>query len=606
MNNTSSLKKNTTEWVFGITLLTVSLSFVPGFIHPFSTLNYIILRFGIVSLVLFILISIKKVRWHQIDALLLTWLTWQAVSSLLTTPWPQSGFKVEGILLLIAFYLIARATLSGDFKFHNIAVILVTPAIVQSIIGLLQFFHLFPPTSNFFLGYESQVFGTVGGSNVLGVFLAVSLPLVFFLIGRSTGKERMGWILSLALILIVLILTKSRGAWVATIIGLGVYKWNSISYLFRSLRPQKALILTLILVVGVILAFGSALLYRLNPDSASGRLFIWSVSWGMILDHLWTGVGHGNFGLNWLEYQGQYFAKTGDPTLHKLAVNLSSAHSQYIHILAETGVIGLGLFIGLILSIFSSMRKGYSRVSQKRRQTLITLFAALVILFTHSLVDDVLNLLVIRLQFLIILSLFVSNLFQDEYSEQKPMRGSQKWVRLALAPMVILLIIVSHDKVKGELLWKQGRDQARGGNWNIAIINYTKARQYLPHSAELEFYLGAAYSKIGKAKEAIKHIKSSQIGLSDKNQYIAIGKAYIDNGQYKLAKLALIQVLYYYPELLSPHYWLSRVYFELGDILKATQELHIILSADNILGSPEIEQVKADARRALIALKKYE
>jgi len=128
----------------------------------------------------------------------------------------------------------------------------------------------------------------------------------------------------------------------------------------------------------------------------------------------------------------------------------------------------------------------------------------------------------------------------------------------------------------------------------------------MPNTPELDFYLGAAYSKIGQADLAIKHLLRSQKGFSDKNQYIVLGKAYIDKGEYDLAEETLNQVLGYYPGLLNPHFWLSRICFERGDLIGARRELEYIIVAKNDLNSAEVEQVKMDARRALEALDNIE
>jgi len=178
----------------------------------------------------------------------------------------------------------------------------------------------------------------------------------------------------------------------------------------------------------------------------------------------------------------------------------------------------------------------------------------------------------------------------------------QKRFRWLLVPLLILVVIVAQNKIKGELAWKEGQGLARAGNWEQGIEKYIEAQQYLPYSSELKFYLGAAYAKIGRSELAIDLITSSMEGLSDKNQYIALGKAHIDNNDYKLAESTLTRVLYYYPALLSPHYWLSRAYYEQGNIERAKHELQIIIEAENTLNSAEIEQVKTDARRALQAL----
>jgi len=580
--------------------MATSLAFVPSLVYPFSTSKFFILRLGLVLILFFRPLQIKSIRLHRIDVFLLIWLVWMGVSAVTHVPWPQSGFRVEGLILLIMLYSILRTSQVNVSRFKSAALIIVVPAIIQSLIGVMQYFDLFTLTSGFFAAYESQVFGTVGGSNTLGAFLAISTPFLLLLIRRSTNREKTIWIISLLLIITSLILTKSRGAWMAVLVGMSVYKWDSISQLLRGfLQSKKLLIFIPVVIIGLIIF--SVWIYSLNPASASGRLFIWSISLDMIGDHLWAGVGYGNFGLNWLEYQGNYLASP-EALFKQSATNIASAHSQYLHVFAETGVIGFGAFLALGLSIFSSIHKSFSRAKSLQSDVLRTLGAAFAIFYTHALVDDIFNPLVIKLQFLVLLALYISALNPIETSKQRTMIVSQKWLRLLLIPLLYFLIVFTNGKIKGELLWKQGQRLTGTGKWEQGIEKYKKAREYLPHNSKLKFYLGAAYSKIGQAKSAVQLIKESMQTMSDKNQYIALGKAYIDNGDYELAESTLARVLYYYPALLSPHYWLSRVYFEQGDIERAKRELQIIIEAENTLNSAEIEQVKADASRALRAL----
>ncbi len=596
----------TPEWVTGLLLITVSLAFTSAFIHPFVTVKQIVLRLGLVFLLPFIPISLKTIKWHRIDGLLFAWFMWQGLSTLFSTPWPQSGFKLEGLVLIALFYLLTRTALRKRTYINTIIQIIAVVAIIQSSIGILQYFKLFPWTAGFFQGYESQVTGTIGGANNLGALLALSLPFIYFLISKSHKTEKAGWVAALILIVVTLILTRSRGAWVAALVGIGIYKWGFISEFLRILMPGKVWAPVFALVTTGIFTLFLLSIYNLNPDSANGRLFIWSVTWGIITDHLWTGVGFGNFGLNWLEYQGAYFVRTADPSLHHLAVSLASAHSQYLNISAETGIMGLGLFIALCLSIFTSFKRHIGKLPAEQAHIFITVFSALVTILIHALVEDVFNSLSVQLAFLILLATLAST---PDFNAERSVGGpvwNRKWKPVVILPLIIFLLTLSWRQIHGELLWKQGQDLARIGNWEQSIKHYQKAGSYLPYNHELDFYLGAAYSKTGQAEKAIKYLTQSQNGFSDKNQYIALGKAYMDNGQYELAEAVLNKVLYYYPTLLSPHYWLSRVYYEQGDIEGAREELETILSTENILKSTEIEKVKEDAELTLIRLDNIE
>ncbi len=593
--------KDTQAWAIGLLLITISLSFTASFIHPFVTVKHVILRLGIGLLLLLIPIRFRLLSQQCRDMLLLFWFIWLGMSSLMDTPWPQSGFKLEGLVLLVLFYLMVRTTLSNRNYLNTIIFIIAVVATIQSCIGVLQYFKLFPWTSVYFLGFETQVTGTVEGANVLGALLAASLPSVYFLISKSIKWGKTWWVIALILIVATLILTKSRGAWVAVLVGLGIYNRDDIIKSLHRLRPHKIILSFLVFVAFGVITLFLVKIYNLNPDSADGRLFIWSVTKAMISDHIWTGVGYGNFGLNWLEYQGAYFTNAAEST-YRLAVSLTSAHSQYLQILAETGVVGFTLFVVFLVSLPYSLIQRFRNHNREQQQTIITLFAMLATLLTHALVEDVFSSLTVQLLFLLILAAFVSGTDYEKGSAMITRDRFRGWKPLVLFPLLFLLVAVSYRQVKGELLWKQGQNFARSGSWDQSITHYQEAMVYLPFNHELDFYLGAAYSKIGQAEKAINYLKKSQEGFSDKNQNIALGKAYIDNGNYGRAESTLNQVLYYYPALLSPHYWLSRAYFEQEYFERTRQELKIILSAKNILHSSDIERVKDDARSALAAI----
>jgi O-antigen ligase len=80
---------------------------------------------------------------------------------------------------------------------------------------------------------------------------------------------------------------------------------------------------------------------RLDRATASERLEIWRAGWEMALDHPVLGVGPGNF---------QALLPMYRPGMDPLA-----AHSNYVHMLAETGFVGLALymtfFVGALLQL---------------------------------------------------------------------------------------------------------------------------------------------------------------------------------------------------------------------------------------------------------------
>ena len=579
-----------------------SLLFSTSFIHPFIPLKLISFRLIVFGMAITSFTTIRHIRWSYIDSFAMSWVIWQVVTVIISGGWQWSLYEVERPILLMSFYLMIRSVAGAGLNFEKVFQIIALNAIIQASIGMLQYFGLFPWTSQLFVGFESQVTGTLGGANVLGALLGTSLPMIYYCLSRSIGSKRMFWIASLSLIIFTMILTKSRGAWIASLVGLVLYLIPTISTLVRTIWSRKWMVL--IIVPAGILLFGLFLdaLYNLNSASADGRIFIWSVTMDMISDHFLLGVGYGNFGLHWLEYQGAYFARDLTGNSHSLAVSLTSAHSQYLHIIAETGIIGLTLFCGMVISLLLTIKRKLRALGNKKAKLIMALTAALLMLLIHGIVEDVLVGLPVEIMFIIIIALLANLTSCSNASCEKPQASKIRILQILIIPLLILAARLGYQEVRGELLWKQGRDLAHGGRWEDGIEKYRQAGEYLPGNYELEFYLGAAYAKIGEAGLGIQHLKNSEAGLKDKNQCIALGKAYLDNGDYYLAEASLREALGYYPMLLNPHYWLSRCYFEQGDVEGARDELLIIIEADNEFNSGEIEIVMADARKALAAL----
>jgi len=585
-------------------MVTSSLLFSNHFIHPFVPIKVLSLSVLVTTMAIISLPGILRIKWHNIDGLLMTWLIWQTTTVILLSEWSHVVAGSERPILLLLFYLILRSVNVNNFRFDPVAWTISAIALIQASIGLLQYFDLFPWTSNLYQGFETRVTGTVGGANVLGGLLAVSLPFVYYCVAKSVREWRLLWIIAFVIIFIALILTKSRGAWIAGFAGLVVYYGSFLAGLFKSMWIKRWTLLIATPIVLLALSLSFAAIYNLNSASADGRLFIWSVTWDMIQDHFITGVGYGNFGLHWLDYQGAYFAQDLSGKSHSLAVSLTSAHSQYMQILAETGIVGLLIFFGFIATLLFNVRRKFRTLVHVDSQFLVVLISALFTLLIHGIVEDVLVGLPLEIIFFLIIAMLALMISESSLKNKGCQPYKFFWMQILFVPVFVLSIRSGYQEVRGELLWKQGRELAQVGMWEQGIEKYKKASEFLPDNSELEFCLGAAYAKIGQARHAIQHLSASKKGFIDKNQFIALGKAYLDNGDYDHAEKSLRQVLRYYPKLLSPHFWLSRVYFEQGYIERAREELKFIVNADNALNSSKIEMVKNDARRALAALER--
>lgn len=233
---------------------------------------------------------------------------------------------------------------------------------VISLFGLLQFIGVgqdWVPTS----GLPSA---TLGHRNLAAAYLIGLIPLTLWLWWTANEKwPGVGWALVLSLQGAFLLATRSRGAWLGLVVGLGVLLagvFGSRQRLRLDLRVKREQVLGFVLV-GVVLvgvAFlpaqiekgaGEAMWHgKVNISDAvtsvvtsggdKSRLILWQHTLSMIAAHPFVGVGAGNWRLMY-----PIFAQ-GD-LMHPSTVPYRP-HNDFLWIWSETGILGAVAFLGLI------------------------------------------------------------------------------------------------------------------------------------------------------------------------------------------------------------------------------------------------------------------
>ena len=100
-------------------------------------------------------------------------------------------------------------------------------------------------------------------------------------------------------------------------------------------------------------------LYLLKPDSANGRVLIWTVSANMIKDKPILGFGSNGFDTKYMDYQAMYFKDNPESQYSMLADNPIHPMNEFLLIGINYGTIGiLIVFILLILSFYLIYKYG--------------------------------------------------------------------------------------------------------------------------------------------------------------------------------------------------------------------------------------------------------
>lgn len=218
---------------------------------------------------------------------------------------------------------------------------------------------------------EGRLTTGVGDPNDLAAALVPATMIAIGLLAtvRSPIKR---WPLLAAIVVLVLGIagTESRGGFLAIVVAL-----VASCVVFKERRAQMTV------AVGIsasLLAFALTITGAWSRvtelgDGGSGRSDLWHVAWRIFQDHPILGVGLNNF----RAVSADYTREAGQlKSVFLLVDSPHLVHNVYLQLLAETGVVGLGLFLCLMGGAVLSARRAASNFERRGERGLATLSRA--------------------------------------------------------------------------------------------------------------------------------------------------------------------------------------------------------------------------------------
>ncbi len=288
--------------------------------------------------------------------------------------------QVVQLLVMLAFLAWPALALRTDEVWRWTARMLVAGALLQAAYGALQWGHWYHPgpllpaletvfTSNpAILSGSSQLHiadgfldvprlrGTACEPLYLGNYLLLALPMAWL-----TGWGRRAQAVVSGVLVLLLILTWSRGAWLAAVGGVGVAGLVAVAGGYRLRRPSWAA------VVAVGAGLGAAALL-LGPErmllpaerlqqafssqdwSNLTRLYSMQAGWRAFLLSPVVGIGWGQFG--W------HFAVLVDAAGLQSQFQWPVVNSFPLQVLCETGAAGLAVLLAIAASMGTAVLRG--------------------------------------------------------------------------------------------------------------------------------------------------------------------------------------------------------------------------------------------------------
>jgi len=189
--------------------------------------------------------------------------------------------------------------------------------------------------------------GFIGNSNAAARYFTVGLvSLNFFRETTTKPLIRICALVAMAILLVGVVFTVSRSGLFLLIVALGLILVKRVLHVQHT---RLGLLLAVSLVVVLVLprTYWDLVRFYILPsieygtDTIELRYNLWEAGLRMWADHPLRGVGIGQFGRN-LRFYGEDLLNP-----YYLTVGLGT-HNMYIKVLAETGIVGLAIFVGLL------------------------------------------------------------------------------------------------------------------------------------------------------------------------------------------------------------------------------------------------------------------
>lgn len=193
-----------------------------------------------------------------------------------------------------------------------------------------------------------RIGGTVGGPNTAGAYLSMVLIPSFSLLIAQVNRA-LKWLGTIAfgLGLIAIVLTLSRGGWVAFLLSSLIFFF--ICW-FRGWLPLKVPVIFAGTAISLFI-FGHEMIatriFGYDNGAAASRIPLMKLAFNIIRKNPFLGVGANNFTFVMQDYI----------STHLSGLWLYAVHNKYLSIWAETGIGGLLAFLYFLLT---TLRKGWT------------------------------------------------------------------------------------------------------------------------------------------------------------------------------------------------------------------------------------------------------
>jgi tetratricopeptide (TPR) repeat protein len=388
--------------------------------------------------------------------------------------------------------------------------------------------------------------------------------------------------------------TLSRAAWLACVAAgayfiIARFKAGIVNWFIKFKKVAVAACLLLILAC----CGGAGWMYSIKPHSADGRIFIWKITAQIIKDNILPGVGNEKFEVAFNEYQAAHFkAGKGTEDEQYRADFVQYTYNEPLRFACENGLAGLLLYLFIIIAAFTTSGHGNDFF-------LLATRASLVAIVIFSLFSYPFHSIPIKLNFVILLAMISARTRGFSF---KADLNNNVIVKTATASLMILLGAAGlffREQYTAYEAWGRAKTIYKSGFYPEAQKEFELAKDFLGEQGEFL----QEYSKVlclnKKYKESLQVALTAKKYTSNPWLYILIGDNYKFLGFFNAAETAYCHAGFMVPNKLYPHYSLTLLYKETGDLSKAKAKASEVLKKEIKVPSAVTEVIKNEMKEIL-------
>jgi len=545
-----------------------------------------------------------------------------SIASMLWAPNLVEGvWQAAGLLTMAMLFTVVTSSVPSEWLSRLMRLAAATGAVV-SCIGITQYFgwaYSDIPT----VGNPSATFGY---RNFAASYLVAAIPiaLALALAARSAARTA-GWTCALSLMLLFLIYTRTRGAW----LGLGgailaaacLLWWLRMKHGTRLPLPRLGRAWIVAAGVAIVLACG-ALPHRMeregkfgfdekkadalttlrktfSPGDSRGRLTVWAHTLEMVLANPVLGVGLGGWQFVYPAYD------RGDSITDNAAPQ--RPHNDFLWILAETGLAGFAAYLWIFLSAGTLVWRSLRRFPRSP-QTLQALGVAtgLIALLGHSLLSFPKER--IGPSMMLWFGLAAIAVLCDHTVRPARKRQASAYIPIFLGALALVMALgVTVRRIRFDEHYLLALKAWRAQDWHAVRQQAEQAVSWGPLNHRAMLLSGVAHQQLGQAEQAAAAFERS-LRYHPNEGHLALAAVYAEQGRYDLAAQHYGIEQRLYPRSLEAGLGLASALRRLGRTDEAAEAYRKLLashpeSSEVLTGLGASLQAFGDAEGALDAFR---